>query len=58
MYFLEFLETCTIRWVLICECGVGIVKRNAENAFFFEKFYRGTHRAGLGGGCIPRRWRP
>lgn len=41
MYFSEFLETCTIRWVLICEGGVGVGKRNSENAFFFEKFYRG-----------------
>lgn len=41
MYFLEFLENCTIGWVLICEGGVGVGKRNTENAFFFEKFYRG-----------------
>ena len=41
MCFLEFLETCTIEWVLICEGGVGIGKENPENAFFFEKFYRG-----------------
>lgn len=39
MFFSEFLETCTIRWVLICEGGVGIDKRNAENAFF-EFFLR------------------
>ena len=41
MYFLEFLETCTIGWVLICEGGVGVGKRNAKNAFFLGKFYRG-----------------
>ena len=41
MFFLENLETCTIGWVLICEGGVGVGKRNTENAFFFEKFYRG-----------------
>lgn len=41
MYFSEFLETCTIGWVLICEGRVGVGKRNTENAFFFEKFYRG-----------------
>lgn len=26
---------------MICEGRVGVGKRNAENAFFFEKFYRG-----------------
>ena len=41
MYFWEFFETCTIGWVLICEGGVGVGKRNTENAFFLEKFYRG-----------------
>ena len=41
MYFSEFLETCTIRWVSFCEEGVGVGKGNPENAFFFEKFYRG-----------------
>jgi hypothetical protein len=39
LYFLEFLEICTIRWVLICEGGVGIDKRNVEIAFF-EFFLR------------------
>lgn len=41
MYFSEFLETCTIGWASFCEGGVGVGKRNAKNAFFFEKFYRG-----------------
>jgi hypothetical protein len=41
--------------VSFCEDGVGVGK---GNAFFFEKFYRGTHRAGLGGGYIPRRCTP
>lgn len=41
MYFGKFLETCTIGWVSFCEGGVGVGKRNAKNAFFFEKFYRG-----------------
>lgn len=39
MYFSENLETCTIRWVLICEGGVGFGKSNIENAFF-EFFLR------------------
>lgn len=39
MYFLEFLETCTIGWVSFCEGGVGVGKKNAENAFF-EFFLR------------------
>ena len=39
MYFLEFLETCTIGWVPFCEEGVGVGKRNTENAFF-EFFLR------------------
>jgi hypothetical protein len=29
LYFSEFLETCTIRWGLICEDGVGVGKGNA-----------------------------
>ena len=29
-----------------------------ENAFFILEIFRATHRAGLGGGYIPRRWRP
>lgn len=32
MYFSENLETCTIRWVLVCEDGVGVGK---GNAFFY-----------------------
>lgn len=43
MYFLEFLETCTIGWVLICESGVGVGERNAENAFFVLVGGDGTH---------------
>lgn len=39
MYFLEFLETCTIRWVSFCEDGVGMVRGTPENAFF-EFFLR------------------
>lgn len=58
MFFSEFLETCTIRWVLICEGGVGIDKRNAENAFF-EFFLREVSTAPPPGSPhIPRRWRP
>lgn len=34
----------------------GVGKR--ENAFFILEIFRATHRAGLGGGYIPRRWRP
>ena len=49
MYFLEFLENCTIRWVLICEGGVGLF-------YFFGG--RATDRAGLGGGYMPRRCTP
>ena len=58
MYFLEFLETCTIVWVLVCEGGVGVGKWNLENAFF-EFFLRrlSTHPT-PGVPCIPRRWRP
>lgn len=41
MYFLEFLETCTIGWVLICEGGVGVGGTSPEKRLFFEKFYRG-----------------
>ena len=29
-----------------------------RNAFFILEIFRATHRAGLGGGCIPLRWRP
>ena len=29
-----------------------------ENAFFILEIFRATHRSGLGGGYIPRRWRP
>lgn len=46
---MEFLETCTIGWVSFCEGGVGLF-------YFFGG--DGTDLAGLGGGCIPRRWRP
>ena len=49
LYFLEFLETCTIGWVSFCEGGVGLF-------YFFGG--DGTDRAGLGGGCMPRRWLP
>lgn len=58
MYFLEFLETCTIGWVPFCEEGVGVGKRNTENAFF-EFFLRrlSTHPT-PGAPYIPRRWRP
>lgn len=49
MYFSENLETCTIRYVSFCEGGVSLF-------YFFGG--DGTDRAGLGGGCIPRRWRP
>lgn len=34
----------------------GVVGR--RNAFFILEIFRATHRAGLGGGYIPRRWRP
>lgn len=44
MYFSEFLETCTIRWVWICEGGVGVGKGNPENAFFILVGGDGTHR--------------
>lgn len=40
MYFLEFLETCTIRWVWICEGGVGV---GNESAFFILVGEDGTH---------------
>lgn len=43
MYFWEFLETCTIGWVWICEGGVVLARGTLKNAFFFEKFYRGHH---------------
>lgn len=49
MYFLEFLETCTIRWVWICEGGVGL--------FYFFGGWE-TDRAGLGSGYMPRRCTP
>ena len=39
MYFWEFLETCTIGWVLICEGGVGIGSTNPEKTPFFNFFY-------------------
>lgn len=29
-----------------------------ETAFFILEIFRATHRAGLGGGCMPRRWIP
>ena len=41
MYFSENLEYCTMTDVSFCEGGVDVGKRDAENAFFFEKFYRG-----------------
>ena len=44
MYFSEFLETCTIRWVWICEGRVGMNERNAKNAFFILVGGDGTHR--------------
>lgn len=40
MYFLEFLETCTIGWVSFCEGGVGVGK---ESAFFILVGGDGTH---------------
>ena len=39
MYFSEFLETCTIRWVWICEGGVGVGGTNPEKTPFFNFFY-------------------
>jgi hypothetical protein len=41
LYFLEFLETCTIGWVSFCEGGVGVGK---ESAFFILVGGDGTHR--------------
>jgi hypothetical protein len=40
LYFLEFLETCTIGWVLICEGGVGV---GNESAFFILVGGDGAH---------------
>lgn len=58
MYFSEFLETCTIRWVSFCEGGVGVGKKNAENAFFEFFLQRLSTHPTPGAPCIPRRWRP
>ena len=46
MCFSEFLETCTIVWVLVCEGGVGVGK---ESSFFILVGGGGTHhpRPGL-----------
>ena len=38
MYFLEFLETCTIGWVSFCECGVGM-ERERRKTPFLNFFY-------------------
>ena len=38
MYFLEFLETCTIGWVWICEGGVGM-ERERRKTPFLNFFY-------------------
>ena len=34
MYFLEFLETCTIGWVSFCEGGVGVGNANPQKLPF------------------------
>ena len=41
---------------MFCAEKRGWVSR--ENAFFILEIFRATHRAGLGGGYMPRRWRP
>ena len=42
--------------MVFCAEKRGWVER--RNAFFILEIFRATHRAGLGGGCIPRRCTP
>lgn len=49
MFLRKIFGACTIRWGLVCEDEVGL--------FYFFGGNR-TDRAGLGGGCIPRRCTP